>query len=77
MLLENLELVGHTALYGGSFGEIWKGLLNGQTIAVKVLRVYLQSDKEKLLKVVYFSDASRNLLNKIRTSPRKLSFGAS
>ena len=39
------------AVGGGGFAEIFKGRLQDQEIAVKVLRVYQKSDLEKLLKV--------------------------
>ena len=55
MILKGIELVGKAAIDGGGFGDIWKGVLGGQDIAVKVLRVYQKSDKEKLLKVGYLS----------------------
>ena len=38
---------------GGGFGEVHKGLFQGQHIAVKVLRVYQKSDVVKLLKVIH------------------------
>jgi hypothetical protein len=55
MILKGIELVGKAAIDGGGFGDICKGVLGGQDIAVKVLRVYQKSDKEKLLKVGYLS----------------------
>jgi predicted unusual protein kinase regulating ubiquinone biosynthesis (AarF/ABC1/UbiB family) len=36
---------------GGSYGDVYKGLLQGKQIAVKVLRMYQDSDIVKLLKV--------------------------
>jgi hypothetical protein len=51
MTLKGLEFVGKTALDGGGYGDIWKGLLGGQEISVKVLKFYQKSDKVKLLKV--------------------------
>ena len=35
----------------GSYGDVYKGVLHGQKIAVKALRVYQTSDLVKLLKV--------------------------
>ena len=46
-----LNVVGKAAVDCGSFGDIWKGVLGTQDIAVKVLKVYQKSNKEKLLKV--------------------------
>jgi hypothetical protein len=51
MTLRGIELLGDSAIDGGGFGDIWKGLLRGQEIAVKVLRIFRQSDKVQLLKV--------------------------
>jgi hypothetical protein len=36
---------------GGSYGDVYKGLLCGQTVAVKMMRVFETSDVEALLKV--------------------------
>jgi hypothetical protein len=36
----------------GGYGDVYKGLLQGQAIAVKALRIYKTSDLVKLLKVV-------------------------
>ena len=35
----------------GSYGDVHKGLLQGKKVAVKVLRIYQDSNREKLLKV--------------------------
>ena len=51
MTLKGIEMVGDAAIDGGGYGDIWKGLLNGQEIAVKVLRIFHKPDKNKLLKV--------------------------
>jgi hypothetical protein len=51
--LKGIELVGTKAVAGGGFGDIWIGSLEGQEIAVKNLKVYQRSDKDKLLKVRY------------------------
>jgi hypothetical protein len=51
MTLKGTKLVGKTALAAGSYGDIWKGLLGGQEICIKVLKVFQRSDKVKLLKV--------------------------
>ncbi|KIM91557.1 hypothetical protein PILCRDRAFT_763184 [Piloderma croceum F 1598] len=50
MTLKEIKLVGKTALAAGNFGDIWKGLLGGQEICIKVPRVFQRSDKVKLLK---------------------------
>ena len=35
----------------GSYGDVHKGQLQGKKIAVKVLRIYQDSNRDKLLKV--------------------------
>jgi hypothetical protein len=51
MTLNGIQMNGDRPIDGGSFGEIWRGLLGDQEIAVKVLRIYRPSDKEQILKV--------------------------
>lgn len=48
--LEGIRL-DNQPIAGGAFGEVYKGDLNGSLIAVKVVRLYLRSDIEKLLRV--------------------------
>ena len=55
MVLKGIELVGKAAMDGGSYGDIWKGMLGSQGVAVKVLKIYQKSDKDKLLRVSYSS----------------------
>lgn len=38
-------------LCNGGFADVWKGRRNGREVAVKVLRVYLTSDLERIRKV--------------------------
>jgi hypothetical protein len=49
----NIEVVGTAAVDFGGYGDIWKGLLGGKEIGVKVLRISHQRDKVKFLKVGY------------------------
>jgi hypothetical protein len=35
----------------GGFADVWKGQYQGQEVAVKVLRVYQDDDREKMKKV--------------------------
>ena len=50
LVLDRIEILGD-AVGGGGFADIFKGRLQGQAIAVKMLKVYQKSDIEKLLKV--------------------------
>jgi hypothetical protein len=51
IVLKGIEFIGEHAVTAGGFGEVWKGRLQGQIVAVKVLKVYETSDMQKLLKV--------------------------
>jgi len=37
----------------GGFADVWKGHYQGEDVAVKVLRVYLTSDFERIRRVCY------------------------
>ena len=50
LVLKGIEIIGD-AVEGGGFADIFKGRLQDQEIAVKVLKVYQKSDIKKLLKV--------------------------
>lgn len=52
LTLTGIQLVGDAPIDVGNYGDIWKGLLSGQVIAVKMLRIYRTVDQDKLLKVV-------------------------
>ena len=39
------------ALYRGGSADVWKGIHDGQDIAVKVLRTYTNGDLQRLIKV--------------------------
>lgn len=50
LVLEGVDIEGHPVARGG-YGDVYIGLLHGKQIAVKVLRIYQDSDSVKLLKV--------------------------
>jgi len=50
LVVRGVQKLGHTAVAGGSFGDIWQGHVEGQEIAIKVMRVFGSSDVEKALK---------------------------
>jgi hypothetical protein len=52
LVRNDVILIGTDPVAAGRFGEVWKGRMAGhELIAVKILRVYIKSDAEKLLKV--------------------------
>lgn len=50
LFLKGIEVVGNPVAEGG-FGDVYKGQLGDQEIAIKMLRVYQRSDMQQLLKV--------------------------
>jgi len=51
LLLKGIEITGDPVAEGG-FGDVYKGQLGDQEIAIKVLKVYQKSDMQQLLKVM-------------------------
>ncbi|KIM82030.1 hypothetical protein PILCRDRAFT_88827 [Piloderma croceum F 1598] len=49
LVLKGVHMEAHPVA-GGGYGDVFKGLLQGKQIAVKVLRIYQDSDLDKLLK---------------------------
>jgi serine/threonine protein kinase len=43
------------AVAAGSFGDVWKGIIRGESVAIKVLRIYAATETEKYLKVSFLS----------------------
>ena len=52
LVLKDIAIEAHPVARGG-YGDVYKGLLHGQEIAVKALRIYQDSDLAKLLKVSF------------------------
>jgi hypothetical protein len=50
LVLEGVQKVGKHPITEGSFGTIWKGIVRGESVSLKVARVYTQSDITSLLK---------------------------
>lgn len=42
-------------MYDGSFGAVWKGRLDGQLIAIKVMRILCKLEVDKAHKVLCLS----------------------
>ncbi|KAF7974055.1 hypothetical protein HWV62_13455 [Athelia sp. TMB] len=51
LALKDVTLPDYHIVGGGSFGEVYRGKMAGNDIAVKVLKVYQKSDKDSILKV--------------------------
>ncbi|THU85506.1 hypothetical protein K435DRAFT_387949 [Dendrothele bispora CBS 962.96] len=49
LALDNVTKVGDHPVAAGGFGEIWKGLIEGQMACLKVVKIYGGSDVQKLL----------------------------
>ncbi|KAF7333349.1 Protein kinase domain-containing protein [Mycena venus] len=47
--LTGLQKIGQQVA-GGGFGDIWKGLVRGQTVSVKIMRIFQPDDVQTLLK---------------------------
>ena len=54
LILTGLDNIGEHPVAAGSFGEVWQGMLHKQEVSVKVVKVYLKKDVEKLLKVMSY-----------------------
>jgi hypothetical protein len=50
-----LEKVGQQVA-GGGFGDIWKGLVGGEIVAVKSMRIFLDDDLRASIKVRLIQD---------------------
>ncbi|KAE9384776.1 hypothetical protein BT96DRAFT_841742 [Gymnopus androsaceus JB14] len=50
--IQNVKTLGNYAVAAGGFGEIWKGTIGKSTqiICLKIVRVYLESDVESLIR---------------------------
>jgi hypothetical protein len=49
--ISGLQLPGKYAVACGAYGDVWKGLLRGEDVSVKVVRLFNRSDIQTLLKV--------------------------
>ncbi|KAK7041495.1 hypothetical protein VNI00_009363 [Paramarasmius palmivorus] len=53
MTIQNLNTMGNHPVAGGGFGDIWKGILggdSGRVVCLKVVKMYIMSDVKRLLK---------------------------
>jgi hypothetical protein len=54
--LSGLQKIGQQVT-GGGFGDIWQGLVRGQGVCVKVMRIFEDSDIQVVLKVCFLQVA--------------------
>ncbi|KAK1228990.1 hypothetical protein PQX77_007965 [Marasmius sp. AFHP31] len=47
--IKNVKRVGDYPVGGGGFGDVWKGKIDDQVVCLKMVKVYLVSDVQKLL----------------------------
>lgn len=66
MTLLGVEKVGKHPIARGGFGEVWKGIFQGKSIALKVLHIYQKSDLEKLLMVPLFITVLKKLFTQMK-----------
>lgn len=61
--LEGIRMKGEHAVASGGFGDVWRGKHRGQNIAIKMLRIYQDSDLLKLNRVqsIYYFLVEHNL----------------
>jgi hypothetical protein len=53
LTLTELDKTGSDPVDGGSFGDLWKGKIRGELVAVKVVKLYVAQDVKKLIKVTH------------------------
>ena len=51
LVRQEITLDGDSALTAGQYGDVWKGVFAGRQVAVKVLKLYMNSNISKHLKV--------------------------
>ncbi len=67
LLLHGVEKLGEHAVAWGGFADIWKGTVNGELVALKVLRLYGQPEEQKALINVCTSISCAESLGLIRS----------
>ncbi|KAJ8076266.1 hypothetical protein PM082_000685 [Marasmius tenuissimus] len=50
LVIHDVEMIGRHPVGGGAFGDVWKGKMGESVVCVKVIRVFLTSDIEQVLK---------------------------
>ncbi|KAK1227386.1 Rho guanine nucleotide exchange factor [Marasmius sp. AFHP31] len=56
LTLENVDKLGEHPVAGGGFGDVWKGRVADQSVCLKVVRVFTESDVGQLVKVCVILD---------------------
>ncbi|KAF9255260.1 hypothetical protein L218DRAFT_1036273 [Marasmius fiardii PR-910] len=50
LTIKNVEKLGDYPVGGGSFGDVWRGKIGEQIVGLKVVKTFLTSNVQKLLK---------------------------
>jgi hypothetical protein len=53
-MLKGVQHLGNPVA-AGTFGDVWKGIIRGESVAIKILRIYEKTDVDSHLKVIPFS----------------------
>jgi hypothetical protein len=51
LLLHGIDFTSKDPLESGGFGDIYKEVIRGHEVALKVVRIYVKSDVDKIAKV--------------------------
>jgi hypothetical protein len=53
-MLKGVQRLGNPVA-AGTFGDVWKGIIQGESVAIKILRIYEKTDVDNHLKVIPFA----------------------
>jgi hypothetical protein len=56
--ITGLQLLGKYAIACGTYGDVWKGIIRGEDVSVKIVRLFKGSEIQALLKVWYLFDTT-------------------
>jgi hypothetical protein len=54
LMLKGVQRLGNPVA-AGTFGDVWKGIIQGESVAIKILRIYEKTDVDNHLQVIPFS----------------------
>lgn len=64
----SIKRLGEWPVAHGGFADIWLGLLHGQDVALKMIRLFANDDVEKVRQVVLYHNISNTILITYRFS---------